>query len=60
MNLLEFQNELRKLINKYSMENVTNIPDYIIAEYLINCYVALNRAINIRDRHYDLQEKGKL
>ena len=34
----EFKKKLTKLINKYSLENHCGIPDFIIAEYLENCY----------------------
>ena len=29
----EFKKELEKLINKYSLENYSNTPDYILTDY---------------------------
>lgn len=31
----EFYIELKSLINKHSVENLSNTPDYILAEYII-------------------------
>lgn len=33
----DFKEELASLINKHSLENGSNTPDYILAEYLVNC-----------------------
>jgi len=33
--MIEFEKELTNLINKYSIENGSNTPDYILARYLI-------------------------
>lgn len=32
-----FEEQLRILLNKFSKENGSNTPDYILAEYLIRC-----------------------
>lgn len=32
-----FERELAGLLNKYSMENGSDTPDFILAEYLISC-----------------------
>ena len=40
----EFQRELAALINKYSLERPSNLPDFVLAEYLVQCLVALNIA----------------
>lgn len=32
--LPEFEEELRKLVNKYSFENGSNTPDFILAKYM--------------------------
>lgn len=32
-----FYNELSSLLNKYNKEGGSNTPDYILANYLINC-----------------------
>ena len=33
----KFRKELTELINKHSIENWANIPDFILAEYLTEC-----------------------
>ena len=37
-----FRKELSELINRNSMENASNTPDFILAEYLVNCLMAFN------------------
>ncbi len=32
----EFQTELTTLLNRHSIDNETNTPDYILAEFLVN------------------------
>ena len=39
-----FKNELCDLINRYSLENESNVPDFILTEYLISCLKAFNKA----------------
>lgn len=41
----EFQRELTHLINKHSLERIANLPDYVLAEYLAQCLVAMNVAL---------------
>lgn len=48
----EFQRELSALINKHSMERPSNVPDYVLAEYLTQCLVAFNIAtLTTREKH---------
>lgn len=49
---MEFQQELRELINRYSEENKSNTPDYILSQYLIDCLNAFDTAANLRDTWY--------
>lgn len=46
----EFHKELRALINKHSMENGCSTPDFILAEYLDRCLMALDLAVNAREQ----------
>ncbi len=46
-----FAQELTALINKHSLENTSNTPDYVLAAYLVNCLVDFNHAVNARERH---------
>lgn len=50
-----FRKELEGLINKNSIENGSQTPDYILAEYLIDCLTAFDRATNLRDVHYNIK-----
>lgn len=45
----KFEEELIRLINKYSMENESNTPDFILAIYLGNCSAAFNQATQQRE-----------
>lgn len=48
----EFQNELQQLINRHSMENGSNTPDFILAEYMMHCLYGFNIATTARDLWY--------
>lgn len=45
-----FKRELAELINKYCIENVSNTPDFIIADYLCACLDTFHSNVNMRDR----------
>ena len=47
-----FPRELESLINQFSQENESNTPDYILAQYLLGCLSAWNRAIQQRETWY--------
>ena len=44
-----FEKELEKLINRYSKENESNTPDFVLANYLSACLKAYNTAIKERE-----------
>ena len=46
---MNFKKELTALINKASMENGSNTPDYILAEYLNDCLSAFDKAVKARE-----------
>lgn len=48
----EFNMELTALINKYSMENVSNTPDFILADYLESCLRNFGNTIQKRELFY--------
>lgn len=48
----EFEEELKQLINKYCMENTSNTPDFILAQYLTDSLAAFNAAVQKRERWY--------
>jgi hypothetical protein len=47
-----FQKELENLINKYSIENESNTPDFILALYVRLCLSAFNDAVSKREAWY--------
>jgi hypothetical protein len=53
----EFKKELSQLINSYSMENGSDTPDFILAEYLKNCLDNFNNIISKREKWYGREPK---
>lgn len=51
----EFQVELEELINRHSIENGSDTPDRLLAEYLVGCINIYNQTVKARDRWYDIQ-----
>lgn len=47
-----FREDLEAVINRHSRENGSNTPDFILAEYLIACLVAFDRATRARTEWY--------
>ena len=50
--MTEFWNDIEALINKYSMENISNTPDWILAQYLKGCLDVFNLAVQQRENWY--------
>ena len=48
----EFRIELEQLLNRHSMENGCDTPDFILARYLINALDNFNNAVNERETWY--------
>ena len=48
----EFRKELQQAINRHSRENISNTPDFILADYLISCLEAFETASNAREEWY--------
>ena len=48
----DFYKELEVLINKYSKENASNTPDWILAQYLLGCLSAFETATQQRETWY--------
>lgn len=49
---MSLSEELRLVINRASRENASNTPDFILAEYLLDCLVAFEDATKMRDRWF--------
>ena len=47
-----FKRELEELINKYSKENDSETPDFILAQYLEGCLKTFNIAVQQREKWY--------
>lgn len=52
-----FEKELENILNKYSKENDSDTPDFLLAEYLINCLKVYNITINKREKWYGREDK---
>jgi hypothetical protein len=57
-NKMTFQEELENLINKHSIENGSNTPDYILAKFLNECLENFNNIIRLRENHYGRELKN--
>lgn len=49
----DFRKALENLINCHSMENGSDTPDFMLAEYLSDCLRAFDKAVSARERWYD-------
>ena len=47
-----FEKELRNLINYNNVENTSNTPDFILAQYLTSCLLAFDTATQQRANWY--------
>ena len=54
-----FRKSLVELLNKYSKENDSNTPDFILADYLMLCLEAYNKTLQVRESWYgrDIERK---
>lgn len=48
----EFKKELTALINKHSMENMGNVPDFILADFLYWSLLNFSTALQKRDNWF--------
>ena len=48
----EFQQELKTLVNRHSLENASNTPDFLLAEFLVNCLRAFNLASEQKEKWF--------
>lgn len=54
-----FRKELEALLNTRSKENGSNTPDFILAEYLLSCLEAFDKAVNTRSWWWRGTDSGK-
>lgn len=50
--MADFEKELQALINRCSIENDSNTPDWLLAQYLISCMDAFTVATQQRETWY--------
>lgn len=50
-----FTKELETLINKHSLENESDTPDWILAQYIRNCLNTWNTTTQARDKWHGFQ-----
>lgn len=50
--MADFQDELISLINKHSLENGSDTPDFILATYINDCLKSFNAAVQNREVWY--------
>lgn len=55
---MTLQNELAEVLNRYSLENGSDTPDWILADYLIACLDAFDHATQDRRQWYGRQNEG--
>jgi hypothetical protein len=48
----DFERELGDLINRHSGENVSNTPDFILAQYMAAALAAFDAAVQQRETWY--------
>ena len=51
-NMESFEKELSTLINRHSMENESNTPDGLLAQYLVGCLAVFTTATQQRETWY--------
>jgi len=54
---MTFEEALTNLINKYSEENGSNTPDFILAKYMYECLENFNSAVSAREKWYGRDAK---
>lgn len=51
----DFIRELTEVINRFSVENGSNTPDFILAEYMAECLIAFDKASSSREKWYGIE-----
>ena len=48
-NIEKFRTEVRELVNRLSIDGECNTPDFILADYLVNCLQNFDETTKLRD-----------
>ena len=51
----DFENELRQLINRFSLENHSNTPDFILAQYVNGMLSLFGETLKTRDAWHGIK-----
>jgi len=57
-NIEGFKKDLEHIINLHSMENMCDMPDYMMAEHICNYLRTLSGTVRARDRWFDFTPFG--
>lgn len=59
---LELKNELETLLNKYSVENGSDTPDFLLAQYILDCILSYQSIVTKRDKWFgvDMWSEDKI
>jgi hypothetical protein len=52
MSRVGFRTELERLLNRESMENGSDTPDFMLADYLMACLDTWNKIVTTREQWY--------
>lgn len=55
-NKSEFRTDLEHLINSHCMENGSNTPDFLLADYLMGCLDVFDKVVSARAKWWDHSE----
>ena len=57
---LVIEQELATLLNRHSLENGSDTPDFLLAQYLVGCLAAYNSTVAAREVWYGRRVKDDL
>lgn len=46
------ERELQSLLNRFSMDNISNTPDFVLAQFLLSCLKGFDAAVQQRETYY--------
>jgi hypothetical protein len=55
-----FEKEIANLINRLSLENESNTPDFVLAKYLTNCLINFNKTSKLKDNFHNSEPTNTL
>ena len=51
----KFERELESLINANSVENLSDTPDFLLAQFLRGCLDSYNKTVKARDKWFNFK-----